>query len=458
MADLLSALSMAARALEAQRHGLEVTGQNIANVNTPGYTRRVADLRAVPPTDVGNAGGGVEVAGVRAVRDLLLERRLRAEQSIEQRHSALADVLAQVETVVGLPGESVDADMERFFDAYARLAEDPTSTLLRQQVIEEGRAVAEAFRTATQRLNDIRRSADDNVRAEVEAINRLTTRIATLNQSMSGADQEPQQKRDETLEAIKELSEHLDIVVLEQPNGWAFDIYSLRGQSLVTDGTAYAVSAVSTGPSGFADVVYDGATVTGDLVSGRIAGYVQARDTLIPDYTNRHDELAYSFVQQVNALHDPGYDLNGVDAGNFFTPLAAQAGASAAIAVDSTLAADPARVAAAGVSAPGDNQVARTMASLRDQLVVDSNTVTFNDFWADLAFRVGRDAEAATSELESRGDTVRQIEALRDAVSSVSLSEEALQLTRFQRAYEANARLFRTIDETIDMLMSMVGA
>ena len=458
MAGLLGALSVASRALEAQTFGLEVTSQNIANVNTPGYTRRVADLRAVPPADFRSAGRGVEVGGTRAPRDLLLERRLREETSIEQRHSALSEVLGQVETLIGLPGQSVDAEMERFFDAYARLAEDPTSSAIRQQMTHEGRALADAFHGVARRMSDVQRDADRHVRAEVETIDELTAKIASFNEAMSttAPGHEPHEERDAALQASKELAQHLDVVVLEQQDGRGFDVYSLSGRALVVGTDSHALSAVSAGPSGFADVVYDGATVTADVGGGRLEGYLLARDTLVPGYTDQLDELAYSFVQQVNAVHDAGFDLSGIDAGNFFTPLAAQAGAAAGIGVDPAVAAAPALVAAAAVPSAGDNQTARTIASLRDQLVLDANTSTFNGFWANLALRVGRDAESAADALDHRSDAVRQIESFRDAVSGVSLSEEALELMKFQRAYEANAAMFRTIDETLDTLMGLV--
>ncbi len=88
---------------------------------------------------------------------------------------------------------------------------------------------------------------------------------------------------------------------------------------------------------------------------------------------------------------------------------------------------------------------------------MNGGTATFNDAWGQLAYQVGRDAATANSELQVRGDAVLQTQAARDSVSAVSLDEEALHLTRFQRAYEANAVLFRTVNDTIDTLMRMVG-
>ena len=461
MADLFGMLSLAAKALEAQRFGLDVAGQNIANVNTPGYTRRVADLAAVAPTDAQDAGRGVEVRGVRAIRDGLIEQRLRANISDRDWYSASSAVLSHVESVVGLPGQSLDADMARFFDAFARLAEDPTSPSARQQVLLEGQTMAASFRTMAADFEQAQREADSYIRQHVDAVNQLAARVATLNGDIAKvpADQDALHGRDEIIEALNELSQHVDVVALERTDGSrGFDVYVGGGRPLVVGTTAYTLDVVSTGPSGFADIEHQGVSVISELSGGFLVGYVHARDVLVPGYLADLDQLAFTVAQEVNTLHDAGFDLDGNDAGTFFTPIGAASGAAAAITVDATLAANASLVAAAGIAQPGDNQVARAISDLRDKTALNGGTSTFNDAWGLLAFQVGRAAATASDELRVRTDAALQTEAARDSVSAVSLDEEALQLTRFQRAYEANAVLFRTINDTIDMLMRMVRA
>ena len=135
----------------------------------------------------------------------------------------------------------------------------------------------------------------------------------------------------------------------------------------------------------------------------------------------------------------------------------ARPGAAAAIAVDPTLAADSRLVAAASVAVAGDNQTARAIAGLRDARVLDGNQATMSDAWAQLVFTVGRDVQSTEQEQRTRQGVVTQIETLQDAVSGVSLDEETLLLLRFQRAYEATARFFQAIDETLDVLLQTFG-
>jgi flagellar hook-associated protein 1 len=128
-----------------------------------------------------------------------------------------------------------------------------------------------------------------------------------------------------------------------------------------------------------------------------------------------------------------------------------------ALIVNPTVAADPRLVAAAGVANGGDNQGARAIAALREQGVLNGNTATLSDAWGQLVYRVARDTKGATDESASRKAIVDQVDALRDQVSGVSLDEEAMHLLKFQRAYEANARFFSVIDQTIGILLETVA-
>jgi flagellar hook-associated protein 1 FlgK len=158
VADLFTSLGMAARSLEAQRFALDATGQNIANVNTPGYTRRVVDFAAIPPTSPYSAGGGVTVQDLRSQRDLLLERRLQQETTAASREDALADALGVAEVALTSPG-ALDQRLNDFFDSFARLADSPMSPVARQEVTLQGSNLASAVRQTYEGLAQSRRAA-----------------------------------------------------------------------------------------------------------------------------------------------------------------------------------------------------------------------------------------------------------------------------------------------------------
>ncbi|RPJ59695.1 MAG: flagellar hook-associated protein FlgK, partial [Acidobacteria bacterium] len=112
---------------------------------------------------------------------------------------------------------------------------------------------------------------------------------------------------------------------------------------------------------------------------------------------------------------------------------------------------------AAGSPSPGDNTTARAIAALRSARVLDGGTATFAEAFGSLVHQVGQDAATASDRRDGAAEVAREIRNLREAVSGVSLDEEAALMLRFQRAYEANARYFQSVEAALDILMQMVG-
>jgi flagellar hook-associated protein 1 FlgK len=459
MSDLLNSLSMAARALEAQRFALDVTGQNIANVNTPGYSKRVIDFAEVPPESNRSAGRGVDVVGVRAVRDQLIERRLRQELPAERREAAVADALSVVEVALGKPGESLDAAMNRYFDAFSTLSQAPSSSVVRQEVLLQGESVSAAFRDMSARIALSQRETDGRVRALTTDVTDLAAQIAKINQSIQKI-ADPGSKlhlQDQQGELVRKLSAIIDVDALQRDDG-GVDITIGNGRALVIGENDYALTTSAVG--GVTHVFSAGVDVTAEISGGTLGGVIFTRDVLLPSYMADLDNLAYEFATQVNTLHAAGVGADGGTGRNFFAfvpAIVGAAGAAGAINVNAALAADADVIAAAGPGGPvGDNATARDIAALRHARVF-GGSATLSEAWGQLVYRVGRDAQVAKDEQQSRLDIVTQVEQLRDQVSGVSLDEEAMQLMRFQRAYEANARFFRVVDMTIDTLMQSVA-
>jgi flagellar hook-associated protein 1 FlgK len=451
--SLFGMLGTTARALDAQRYGLDVVGNNIANVNTPGYTRRVVDFGAVPPPDRFSAGNGVEVLSLRSQRDRLFDQRLFDESPLAERQAAMVDALGLAEVSLGASGASLDAALADFFDAFAALADAPTDTTARAQVLADAQALTAVFRGLSSRLTESELAADARIRGDIDRLNGLTSRLAFLNSAISSAPAgEALQLRDEQVSVAAEISGIVGVQVLELADG-TFQIATERGRPLVIGADAYPLAASSTPPNGYAAVMADGVDITADVRTGSLGGLLAVRDQAIPGYRSELDTMAYDLANAVNALHTTGYDLSQSPGGNFFVPLASAAGAAAALQVDSALAADTSLLAAAGIASSGDNGRARQLADLRDAPVVGGRTPSAA--WAGLVYRVGSDVHQATRERESRREIVHQIESLRDSVSGVSIDEEAALMMRFQRAYEANARFFTVVDEVLQTLLSL---
>jgi flagellar hook-associated protein 1 FlgK len=317
----------------------------------------------------------------------------------------------------------------------------------RDAVVQQGRTLSLAFHDAQAQIAESRAMADRDIRQSVSDVNALTIEIADLNRAIAaagGIDVEALKSQQQI--AVEKLAGLTAVAVLARSDG-GVDVTIPSGRALVIGDAAYAV-ATGNGPD----------DITTEITSGRIGGLLHARDTLIPGYLQQLDTMAFAVVQQVNTLHQAGFDGNGAAGGPFFAPLATATGAAAAIGVSAAVAADAALVAASSTGAPGDNQTARALAALRDANVLFGGTATFAEGWARLAYTVGADASAAQLQQASRGAVREEVERLRDQVSGVSLDEEAANLIKFQRAYEANAKFFATIDSVLETLMSLAGA
>jgi flagellar hook-associated protein 1 FlgK len=448
MSGLFASLSSASRALEAQQFGLTVAGQNIANAGTDGYSRRTIGLQT-------SLDGGVEVSGVRAIRDTLIATRLISERPAAQREAVLSNALSVVEVVIGDAGKSIDAKMSAFFDAASDLSADPTSSTAREDFVSKAGQVASAFRQMSSSLSAAARDADANIRATVDEVNQKLTSLANLNAALSKTtdDATKLSLQDQQQAILDGLSGLMDISVLSQSDG-SVEVAAGGGQSLVLGNRATTIGVTSTSPNGYADLTVGGVSITADVTSGTLGGYLYVRDSLVPDYHARLDELASTFASEVNAVHQDGYDMNG-DPGLELFSVSATGHAAATISVNSAIVSDGDLVAAAGGTVSGDNSNATALAALRDTEVLNGGT--FTEAWAQIVYRVASDVESANDALTSQQAVVDQLEALSDSVSGVSLDDEAVTLLQFQRAYEANAKYFQVIDEAIQTVIGLVG-
>ncbi|MFI5179431.1 MAG: flagellar hook-associated protein FlgK [Vicinamibacterales bacterium] len=452
----MTSLTNASNALNAQQYGLDVTGQNIANINTSGYARRQVQLAEVALPG-GGSDGGVTIVGAPAQRDAFLEARLRAEQPIERQNGAVADSLSVVQTALGGAGSSLDGALSAFFQSFGTLAQDPTSSVARDGVVRQGTQLAASFNDLSSQFDTSIKTADAQIRGGLTEINALASQIASLNAAIGGANgADAEALKDKQSVAITSLTQLAGVNVMARSDG-GVDVTVGNGRALVIGANTYALGATSTPPSGQAAITSGGVDITSEVSGGQVGGWLQVRDTLVPGYKSQLDQLAMTVAQQVNAVHSAGYDLSGKAGGNFFTPIAAAPGAAAAIAVNPALAADSSLVAASQTGTSGDNQTAKALAALADAPVAGGGTATFTQAWSQLVYKIGSDAQTAQSNQENHQTILSAVQRLRDSVSGVSLDDEATSLMTFQRGYQANAKYFSTVNTVLDVLFGMAG-
>ena len=323
--------------------------------------------------------------------------------------------------------------------------------------------LATSFNRAARQLEETQSSVNRSIEDAVNKVNILAGNVATLNQEIivaEGGGTEASGLRDQRQEYIKELSSLIDVHYYEAEDG-AFYVSVAGGHSLVSGNTSQPLSAVPLGIQGHFEVRAD--NITNLISGGEVAGFIEIRDQKIPTYLGDLDTLANTIITQVNTQHALGTDLLGNAGGNFFNPtpappapLVLPAGAARNFSVNVALVAD-ARLVAGQSGEAGDNANALALAGLAAVKTLNGGAETFAEGFASLQFRVGTDTQGAKRTLDPQSAVLTQLQNQRDSVSGVSLDEEALDLVRFQRAYQAATKFISTIDQLTGDIIAAFG-
>jgi flagellar hook-associated protein 1 len=460
MSSLFGTMSVALQAMLTQQGALGVVANNIANANTPGYSREVPVMEESPPTLSGNTmvGTGVMMKNVESVRDNVLNLRIDQETSQQSSLNAFLDSMNQVEALFNeTQGTGLQTVLSNFFNSFQSLATNPTSSSLRQAVISAGQNLADALNQSSHNLTTIQQGLDQSVVQTVQQVNQYSAQIADLNQqiqSVANSGQNPGSLEDQRDEVLQNLSGLIDTAVIYSDDGTA-TVTTTNGTALVAGNQSNALTVQQDSQTGMHEVYAQGTDITSAVAGGKLQGLINARDEDIPSTRSSLDNLAAGLIQAVNQQQNDGVDLNGSKGADFFTPftsssLGSNAGAAATMSV---LLTDPDQIAASLDGTTGDNSNATAMAALQNDSIISGQTP--GSYYSNLVDQIGNSVSSATSEQEAVGLVLQQLSNQRSAISGVSLDEEATNLVLYQRAYEAAARVMATVDELTSATLNM---
>ena len=327
MADLLAT---AVSGLLSYQRALNTTSHNIANVNTPGYSRQRVEMSAAPPQYLGGnyVGTGVQVERVRRVYDEFLAEQVRTSTSLEAQHRSMHDLALQIDNMLADTESGIAPAMQEFFDSLQDLSTDPASTAARQVVLSQGESLTARFNDLAARLDALREGVNTNLTVQVDEINTLAAGLADVNEDILNAPTGPSgavsgdllDRRDQLL---NELSELVSVTTLEQSDG-TLNVFIGTGQSLVSgtsaqrldtatdpyDPTRLRVSYV--GPSGTS------VDITSQITGGKLGGTLEFRDQVLDPAINQLGRVAIGLAESFNDQHALGQDLDGNLGGDFF--------------------------------------------------------------------------------------------------------------------------------------------
>lgn len=460
MSNIYGLLNIGRNALIAQQKAIDVTGNNIANVNTPGYSRqRVNFEQSEPVRDYGGQmSTGVTVnQKIQRFYDQFINAQLNTENENLGRWEAQQSALEKVEVMFDeVSGYGLNSAMSDFWNSWQDLANNPSGHVERTSMLSSGQYLSTTFTQLRENIVKVQDDIDLNVKNIVGDINTMSSQIAELNRKIVQVEvsgHSANDYRDERDLLVNNLAKLVDIDSFEDENGH-MNISIADGRPLVEGTKTWQLSTSVV--SGNQTINWEDSSgtptdITSQLSGGELKGWTEARDVIIQGYIDRLDELSSSIISEVNSLHSTGFGLDGSQ-NDFFTGTDATN-----MAVNSAIVADVSLIAAAGdaTALPGDNSTAIAIADLSSSLTMLGNSSTFEAFYSGLIGDVGSDVRSAQLNSDHQTAMVQHLENYREEVSGVSLDEEMVNLVKFQHAYNAAAKLITTTQDMIDTLMAM---
>jgi len=443
-----SALSIVVGSLDADQGALSVTTNNLANANTPGYDRQIVEFSESDPIQQGNLsfGTGVTLEQAQTVRSNVLQLQLNQETQTSGQLDSFVSGMTQVESLFNeTSGTGLQAPLSAFFSSLQQLSTNPSDSSLRVGVISAAQNLATAFNQSSSALTTQQSDLNQSVEQSVSQVNTITAQVAQLNNQISGiteSGEDPSALIEQRDVALQNLSNTIGINVIAGDNN-NITVTTGNGSPLIVGDQSFALQTQTNTTTGMQDVFSQGQDITTQISSGELGGQIQVRDQQIPSILNQLDTLASSIENSVNTQSEAGYDVNGNPGTALFT--APPAGVTGAAAQMGVVISDPSLVAASSDGTSGSNGNANALAALANQNIVDGQTPS--NYYSGTVFQIGNAVSNATAEQTAAQQVTQQIQNQIGALSGVSLDEEAANLTKFQQAYDASARVVTIISE-----------
>jgi flagellar hook-associated protein 1 FlgK len=465
----------------AQQRALDVTGHNISNVNTPGYSRQGITHASSAPTRYGISGNGnrmtvgtgVDVQDIRQYRDYFLDQKFKRETTELGYWDARRGSIEELETIFNDNSEDgLQNVMDNLWNSWSQLSKPGGGLTARALVKENAIAFVETVKNIDSMLTNFRKNRNNEIKENVDRLNKITSSIAEFNydiKRMEASGVVANDARDQRDALVNELAKMAKIQVIE---GNDYNIL-IEGLQVVSGDSSTSLVAV---PDASADGYYSikwGKTMEKiNLSGGSIKALIDTRDELVEGFRNRLNEFVMGVAEEINALHSTGYGNADNNSRNMFV----NSKDNTIIGLDITnIGFNPEleevnHIAAAKTPYPGnyeDNQNALKISEWRLKDVFSQTAhvgvggpdakLNFDEFYRSIITDIGLEGNKAANAADAQGLLVEQIEYKRQALMAVSLDEEMSNLIKYEHSYNAAARIVNAMDEMIDIVVNKVG-
>ena len=570
---IFDALNIAASGLQTNQKALDVVSHNIANVNTAGYSRQVADFGTVAPDKIGdlNFGRGVDLTNIRRITDPVIDQAQMDNDSQLSYWQTVDSGLVSVENVFGsLQSTGLASSLDDFFLSWQQLANNPQDAAQKINVRAQSESIVTNLNNMQTQLADAQLAADASIDQAIIGANQLLDSISALSQQINAQEvggSTANDLRDQRDLALRDLAKIIPVQQVSTGDG-SFLIQTLDGDLLLQDASVNHLARGGAVPGSFSNIVVaeTGTEITGVNRGGEIGALIEMRDNTYDGYLNDLNSIAANLIFSTNQIHSNGapaggqistnaaqasnvglalndpaqvapfasqiqtgsfkvhvYDAAGVAtpaggtaisvtagtttmsdiatslnavvgitatidaagqlsvsgaAGNTFAfsddtsnTLAAyeinsffHGSDAATISVSTDIQADAGAINTGQVNtttsaiSSADNQGAAAMLALQDQAVSVDGTPSqsLHNRTASLSTNYGTDVSVSSQQLQYRTVEAESLANQRQSMSGVNIDEELIEMIKFQRAYEASAKVITTTNQMLDSLMGLI--
>jgi flagellar hook-associated protein 1 len=448
MSGLMSSLQTANSALQAFSTALGVESTNVSNSATPGY---MAQRAIINPIGNGGISSGADSVVITSNGNARADASVQAASSQAGWSSAQVAQLTPLNGTFDITGKSgILAAFQQFSSAFANVAANPTSQPLRSLALQAANSVASAFQTASTSLGSAQAQANLSVKDTVSQINALASQIQQINAGVTSRTSSDGAPETEMRNALDQLSSLVDITVQQNPNG-TVNVLAGGQIPLVQGDQAFPLTLTTTSSGNQISAVgWDNAT---SAPGGQLGSLLQVTNSTIPSILGSSTQqgslnaLAQGFADSVNSLFTSGQNADGTPGTALFTYDASNGGANVAhsLAVDPAVAASQLTLGTATQSNGVANSLAQLAGTSDPAQQIDG--LSAQDYFAQIASGIGQQLSTATSQASVDQTNLTSAQTARQQQGGVSLDTEAINITSYQRAYEASAQLVSIINQ-----------
>ena len=441
--------------------GIDITGGNVANVNTPGYSRQRAVVRS---TGGNNLLSGVLQTGVRVDKierqyDSYLEGQLIQQRQNTAYSGTLNDRLTSIESIFNESSTGGFTDqLNKFWSSWETLSSNPSGQVERDSVVANAQAVAGKLTDFTNDLTNLKADIKTTIRDLVTTLNTNINQVRTLNEKITitgSKNGDTNVLQDKLISLVGDLGDKIGINWFMNTDG-TVNVFLEDGTPIVERIVASELNTIDSAGSISIYPVKGNREdpLNGTITKGQLGALIKCQDEVIPEYRHRLDAFVQALADGVNEQHQKGYDSDKNAGGDFFTYTASSPAAS--LKVNPTIVGNPRKVAAAE-TVSGDGANATCIANIQHRLLLDGNSVTLNAYHAATVGNIGRMVADSKTDYDHQTAIMNNVSNRRESISGVSIDEEMIDLMKYQMSYSAAGRLCQTVNDMLDTLMSLGG-